>query len=97
MERGVTLLARGQAALHLPTHAREVFDVTGAGDTVSAMLGCSLAAGLSLAEATALANLAAGIVVGKLGTATAKIAELAAEIGQHAAAGAAACAAQGSA
>ena len=80
-ERGVTLLARGQAALHLPTHAREVFDVTGAGDTVSATLGCSLAAGLSLADATALANLAAGIVVGKLGTATASIAELATAIG----------------
>lgn len=84
-ERGVTLLTRGQAPLHLPTHAREVFDVTGAGDTVSATLGCSLAAGLTLADATALANLAAGIVVGKLGTATATIAELAAEISQHAA------------
>lgn len=75
-EKGMTLLREGQPALHLPTHAREVFDVTGAGDTVVSVLAAALAAGQSLAEATALANLAAGIVVGKLGTASVSVAEL---------------------
>lgn len=75
-EQGLTLLQKGQSAHHQPTRAREVFDVTGAGDTVSAALGCGIAAGLDLREATALANLAAGVVVGKLGTATASIEEL---------------------
>ncbi|OYD55690.1 D-glycero-beta-D-manno-heptose-7-phosphate kinase [Thauera propionica] len=83
-ERGVTLIQRSQPAWHLPAHAREVFDVTGAGDTVSATLGCSLAAGLSLRDATALANLAASIVVGKLGTATVSVDELRAELNAHA-------------
>mgnify|MGYP002619662726 FL=1 len=69
-ERGMTLLARGLAPLNLPARARDVFDVTGAGDTVVAVLGAGLAAGQTLADATAFANLAAGIVVGKLGTAT---------------------------
>ncbi|MBL8446428.1 MAG: D-glycero-beta-D-manno-heptose-7-phosphate kinase [Zoogloeaceae bacterium] len=75
-EHGYSLLQRGRAPLHLPTRAREVFDVTGAGDTVAATLGCSLAAGLSLRDATALANLAAGVVVGKLGTASVTVTEL---------------------
>ena len=69
-EKGMSLLRRGAAPLHLPTHAREVFDVTGAGDTVIATLAAALAAGVPLDEATALANFAAGVVVGKLGTAT---------------------------
>src|SRR5690606_14620547 len=56
--------------LHLPARAREVFDVTGAGDTVIAVLAAAVAAGQSLPEAMALANLAAGLVVAKLGTAT---------------------------
>jgi bifunctional ADP-heptose synthase (sugar kinase/adenylyltransferase) len=56
--------------------AREVFDVSGAGDTVIATLGVMLAAGLSLAEAVRLANRAAGIVVGKLGTAVVRPDEL---------------------
>jgi D-beta-D-heptose 7-phosphate kinase/D-beta-D-heptose 1-phosphate adenosyltransferase len=60
-----------------------VYDVTGAGDTVSAALGCGIAAGLSLLEATALANLAAGVVVGKLGTATASLDELYAAMDAH--------------
>ena len=64
---------KGQPAHHQPTRALEVYDVTGAGDTVSAALGCGIAAGLSLRDATLLANLAAGVVVGKLGTATASI------------------------
>jgi len=79
-ERGMTLLQKGHDPLHLPTQAREVFDVTGAGDTVISVLAAALAAGQPLAEATALSNLAAGIVVGKLGTATVSIDELRAAI-----------------
>lgn len=75
-ERGMTLLQKDTAPLNLPTQARDVFDVTGAGDTVVAVLGAGLACGLSLADATAFANLAAGVVVGKLGTATVSTAEL---------------------
>jgi D-beta-D-heptose 7-phosphate kinase/D-beta-D-heptose 1-phosphate adenosyltransferase len=69
-EHGMTLLTRNDEPLHLPTHALEVFDVTGAGDTVISVLAAGLAARLSLPEATALANVGAGIVVGKIGTAT---------------------------
>lgn len=68
-EHGMTLLRPGHPELHLPARAREVFDVTGAGDTVIAVLAASLAAGESYPQAVGLANLAAGIVVGKLGTA----------------------------
>lgn len=75
-ERGMTLLQKDQAPIHLPTQAQEVFDVTGAGDTVISVLAASLAAGETLPHATALANLAAGIVVSKLGTATASPQEL---------------------
>ncbi|MDY0014515.1 MAG: D-glycero-beta-D-manno-heptose-7-phosphate kinase [Rhodocyclaceae bacterium] len=83
-EHGVTLVQRHQPALHLPTRAREVFDVTGAGDTVSATLGCALAAGLALPAATALANLAAGVVVAKLGTASVSVDELREAMNTHA-------------
>lgn len=69
-ERGMTLVAQGTAPLHLPAQAREVFDVTGAGDTVAALIGAGLAIGLGLEEAVRLSNVAAGIVVGKLGTAS---------------------------
>ncbi|RJQ49491.1 MAG: bifunctional D-glycero-beta-D-manno-heptose-7-phosphate kinase/D-glycero-beta-D-manno-heptose 1-phosphate adenylyltransferase HldE [Gammaproteobacteria bacterium] len=75
-EHGMSLLRAGLETLHLPAHAREVYDVTGAGDTVIAMLGAALAAGAELADAARLANLAAGIVVGKLGAATVSVAEL---------------------
>ena len=75
-EHGMTLLQPREAPLHLPTEAREVYDVTGAGDTVIATFGAALAAGQSFAHAARLSNLAAGIVVGKLGTATASVAEL---------------------
>jgi len=75
-ERGMTLIQNGQKVLHLPTQAREVYDVTGAGDTVIAVLAAALATGQSLQQATALSNLASGIVVGKLGTATASPSEL---------------------
>jgi D-beta-D-heptose 7-phosphate kinase/D-beta-D-heptose 1-phosphate adenosyltransferase len=75
-EHGMTLLRREGAPQHLPARAREVYDVTGAGDTVIAVLAAALAAGEDLAQATALANLAAGIVVGKLGTAAVSVPEL---------------------
>lgn len=75
-EMGMTLLRAHQAAIHLPARAREVYDVTGAGDTVIAVLAAVLAAGQSLPDAVALANLAAGIVVGKLGAATVSAPEL---------------------
>ncbi|GAB1258475.1 bifunctional D-glycero-beta-D-manno-heptose-7-phosphate kinase/D-glycero-beta-D-manno-heptose 1-phosphate adenylyltransferase HldE [Aurantivibrio plasticivorans] len=68
-EHGMTLLVPGEPELHLPARAREVFDVTGAGDTVISVIAAALAAKESYAQAVALANLAAGIVVGKLGTA----------------------------
>ncbi len=74
-EQGMSLL-RGAEPLHLPTRAREVFDVTGAGDTVISTLAAALAAGMPMPEATALANMAAGVVVGKLGTAHVSVAEL---------------------
>jgi rfaE bifunctional protein kinase chain/domain len=70
-ERGMSLFEQGRPPLHVPTAAREVFDVTGAGDTVIATMSLALAAGASLSEAAVLANAAAGVVVGKLGTAQA--------------------------
>ncbi|MBL8484068.1 MAG: D-glycero-beta-D-manno-heptose-7-phosphate kinase [Rhodocyclaceae bacterium] len=79
-EEGMTLYRSGGAA-HEPARAREVFDVSGAGDTVIATLAVMLGAGCELVEAMRLANLAAGIVVGKLGTAVATRAELEAELG----------------
>ncbi|ACR67771.1 bifunctional heptose 7-phosphate kinase/heptose 1-phosphate adenyltransferase [Edwardsiella ictaluri] len=75
-EQGMTLLQRGIAPLHMPTQAQEVYDVTGAGDTVIGMLAASIAAGASLDEACFLANAAAGVVVGKLGTSTVSPIEL---------------------
>jgi D-beta-D-heptose 7-phosphate kinase/D-beta-D-heptose 1-phosphate adenosyltransferase len=68
-EHGMLLLEQGTAPQHIPTRAREVFDVSGAGDTVIAAYMLSLAAGASFFEAAELANFAAGVVVGKLGTA----------------------------
>ncbi|PCJ25444.1 MAG: bifunctional heptose 7-phosphate kinase/heptose 1-phosphate adenyltransferase [SAR86 cluster bacterium] len=68
-EHGMTLIRPDSPELHLPARAQEVFDVTGAGDTVISVLAAALAAGDGFADATAIANLAAGLVVGKLGTA----------------------------
>ena len=68
-ENGMTLIRPDSPELHLPAKAQEVFDVTGAGDTVISVLAAALAAGETMADATALANIAAGQVVGKLGTA----------------------------
>ncbi len=66
---GMTLIERDGGVIHLPAQAREVFDVSGAGDTSIATLAAAIAAGASLSDAASLANTAAGIVVGKLGTA----------------------------
>ncbi|MBI2799409.1 MAG: bifunctional D-glycero-beta-D-manno-heptose-7-phosphate kinase/D-glycero-beta-D-manno-heptose 1-phosphate adenylyltransferase HldE [Gammaproteobacteria bacterium] len=79
-EQGMSLVLKDAAALHLAARARDVFDVTGAGDTVCAVLGCGLGAGLTLEQAVEIANAAAGIAVGKLGTATVSRAELAAAL-----------------
>ena len=69
-------LREGRRPLHVPTAAREVFDVTGAGDSVIATMALALAAGATLAEAAVLANCTAGVVVGKVGTAQASPAEV---------------------
>ena len=68
-EEGMSLYTANEV-LHMPTDAREVFDVSGAGDTVIATMAAMLGAGMSLSDAVRTANRAGGIVVGKLGTAT---------------------------
>jgi D-beta-D-heptose 7-phosphate kinase/D-beta-D-heptose 1-phosphate adenosyltransferase len=75
-DRGIMLLEGDHEPVFVETAAREVYDVTGAGDTVIATLAAALAAGATMLEAANLANHAAGIVVGKVGTATASAAEL---------------------
>ncbi len=75
-ERGMSVVTRDGAAVHLPAEAREVFDVSGAGDTAVATLTAALSAGVDLDDAARLANLAAGIVVGKVGTAVVRAPEL---------------------
>lgn len=75
-EYGMTLYRRDFEPFHLDAHTKEVFDVTGAGDTVLSTLASGLAAGLPITDATLLANLAAGLVVGKLGTASVSAEEL---------------------
>lgn len=75
-EQGMTLIQPDQPEFHLPAKAREIYDVTGAGDTVIAVLAASVAAGAELPMATVLANIAGGIVVGKMGAATASVPEL---------------------
>lgn len=75
-EHGMLLFERGSEPHHIPTRAREVFDVSGAGDTAIALFTLALAAGAPAREAAELSNLASGIVVGKLGTATVTAPEL---------------------
>ncbi len=75
-EHGMTLIRKGEPELHLPAHAREVYDVTGAGDTVIGVLAASCAAGLALPQAAVIANIAASIVVGKSGAASINVSEL---------------------
>ncbi|WP_309627364.1 D-glycero-beta-D-manno-heptose 1-phosphate adenylyltransferase [Brevundimonas sp.] len=83
--KGMSLMRRGEPAQHFPGRAREVFDVSGAGDTGLAALGLALGAGASLEQAVQLAILASGVVVGKSGTAVVSPAELIeAEMSQHA-------------
>jgi D-beta-D-heptose 7-phosphate kinase/D-beta-D-heptose 1-phosphate adenosyltransferase len=75
-ELGMLLCRRGQKPFHIPTVAQEVFDVSGAGDTVIATFTLAIAAGASPLEAAILSNHAAGIVVGKIGTAIVRPEEL---------------------
>jgi len=82
-EAGMLLCQRGQPPFHIPTVAQEVFDVSGAGDTVIASFTLAVAAGAAPVEAAILANHAAGVVVGKVGTATCSPAELLASFNGH--------------
>jgi D-glycero-beta-D-manno-heptose-7-phosphate kinase len=82
-ENGMLLFAGDAPASHTPTRAKDVFDVSGAGDTAIAVLTMSLAAGATAVEAAELANRASGIAVGKLGTATVTLDELQASIGNQ--------------
>ncbi len=75
-EHGMTVFEKGKPPVHIPTVAREVFDVTGAGDTVIAAASLALLVGATIREAASIANAAAGIVVGKIGTATVTPGEL---------------------
>ena len=68
-KEGMSLITSNSAPLHLPALAREIFDVSGAGDTLVAVMAAGVAAGMNAAEAAELANISAGIVVGKIGTA----------------------------
>ncbi len=74
--KGMMILRHDSPPLHLPAMAREVYDVTGAGDTVVAVLACAVAQGVDLPEAAAIANMAAGIVVGHVGAASVTVPEL---------------------
>jgi rfaE bifunctional protein kinase chain/domain len=74
-EEGMSLFD-AQGAAHVPAQAREVFDVTGAGDTVAAVMAALMACGLTPREAMPMANRAGGLVVGKFGTATVSYEEL---------------------
>jgi len=74
-EKGLSIVGRNFKK-HIPTRAKQVFDVTGAGDTVISVFSLALSAGATPVEAGEIANLAAGIVVGKLGTATTTVAEI---------------------
>ncbi len=74
-DKGLSIVTKDRVK-HIPTRARQVFDVTGAGDTVISAFALSVAAGATPFEAGEIANLAAGVVVGKLGTATATVEEI---------------------
>ncbi|MCC7489522.1 MAG: bifunctional D-glycero-beta-D-manno-heptose-7-phosphate kinase/D-glycero-beta-D-manno-heptose 1-phosphate adenylyltransferase HldE [Gammaproteobacteria bacterium] len=82
-ERGMMVVTGAAEAVFMPARAREVFDVTGAGDTVIAALAAGLGAGMTLTDAAALANVAAGIVVRKIGVASATPMELRQELHEH--------------
>jgi D-beta-D-heptose 7-phosphate kinase/D-beta-D-heptose 1-phosphate adenosyltransferase len=80
-EKGMSLFEDNKEAWHIPTQARQVYDVTGAGDTVVGTLALALSAGASMREAATLANYAAGIVVGMVGTATVTTKQLSEALG----------------
>ena len=80
-ENGMSLFEKGSRPMHIPTVAQEVFDVSGAGDTVIACFTLALASGATKTEAARLANFAAGIVVSKIGTAVTNRKELAQRLG----------------
>ena len=82
-EHGMSLFERGGRITHIPTMAREVFDVTGAGDTVISTLTLAMAAGANMIDAARLSNFAAGIVVGVVGTATVTPEQLKHRINDH--------------
>ena len=75
-EKGMSIITRGNHKVDIATAAQEVFDITGAGDTVISMLSVAIASGLDIEEAVILANYAAGIVVGKVGTSTVTLPEV---------------------
>jgi len=79
-EKGLSVIEPGKPARHIPARAKEVFDVTGAGDTVIAAASLALLAGGSIMEAALMANAAAGVVVGKIGTAAVSAEELVDEL-----------------
>jgi len=79
-EKGMALFQAGKDPVHIPARAREVYDVTGAGDTVIGVLTVAMVAGMELADAVMTANIAAGIVVGKIGTSVASVDEILASL-----------------
>ena len=83
-EHGMILFERGKAPYHTPTRAREVFDVSGAGDTAIALFTLALCSGATPREAAEISNHASGVVVAKLGTATLTAEELLASFSEHA-------------
>jgi len=83
-DEGMSLFVRGGEHVHLPTVAREVYDVTGAGDTVVSVLGAALGAGATMVEAAEIANHAAGIVIREIGTASVTPQEIVASFDGHA-------------
>lgn len=83
-EDGMTLFEQNGTSIHFPALAREVYDVTGAGDTVIASIAVSLGAGLDIQEAAKIANIAAGLVVERVGTAVVTIDEVAASLAENA-------------
>ncbi|MFH0979315.1 MAG: D-glycero-beta-D-manno-heptose-7-phosphate kinase [Candidatus Woesearchaeota archaeon] len=75
-EKGLSIFNKNGEITHMPTKAREVYDVTGAGDTMTAVVALALSAGASLEDAATIGNYAAGIVVGKVGTSTVNVGEI---------------------
>lgn len=82
-EKGLSVITRAGAVTHIAADARDVHDVTGAGDTVVAVLATAIASGMDLIQAATLGNIAAGIAVGKLGAATVSVQEMKASLGKN--------------